>query len=253
MFQSKAETPGQGTMHSWNTRSGYRIIQVLAGRSNVFVITNDQCTLLVDTSPKYKRTTLKNWLAQLKIEHIDYCIVTHTHFDHAANAGWIKSTYGARLIVHSSEAEILRTGKNVFPYGTNAFTKALINILGRQIESRFNFDPCQSDITVDSHYDLRSLGFNAYIMHTPEHSFGCISIVIDNEIAIVGDAMFGIFKWSVFPPFADDVKEMIRSWGKLLETGCTTFLPSHGTENGKELLQKCYNKEKIMLNKNGSS
>jgi glyoxylase-like metal-dependent hydrolase (beta-lactamase superfamily II) len=61
----------------------------------------------------------------------------------------------------------------------------------------------------------------------------------------VGDAMFGVFWWSVFPPFADDVPIMIRSWGKLLNTGSKLFLPGHGTENSRELLEKQYNKYKL--------
>ncbi|UTB31789.1 MAG: hypothetical protein NKF70_09735 [Methanobacterium sp. ERen5] len=50
-----------------------------------------------------------------------------------------------------------------------------------------------------------------------------MSIIIDNKIAIVGDAMFGIFGNSIYPPFADNPKIMIESWGKLLDTGCSSF------------------------------
>jgi glyoxylase-like metal-dependent hydrolase (beta-lactamase superfamily II) len=82
------------------------------------------------------------------------------------------------------------------------------------------------------------MGFNAYILHTPGHSSGSVSIIVDDEIALVGDTMFGIFPWSVFPPFADDVKQMTESWGKLLETNCRLFLPGHGTANKRSLVQK---------------
>jgi hypothetical protein len=57
--------------------------------------------------------------------------------------------------------------------------------------------------------------------------------------------MFGVFNWSVFPPFAADVPTMIRSWGELLETGCNTFLPGHGTKNSRKLLKKQYNKYRL--------
>ena len=67
-------------------------------------------------------------------------------------------------------------------------------------------------------------------------------MIVDNEIAIVGDAMLRFFKNSVFPPFADDIKEMIKSWGKLLKTECNLFLPGHGKEIKRELLQREYNK-----------
>jgi hypothetical protein len=67
---------------------------------------------------------------------------------------------------------------------------------------------------------------------------------VDNEIAIVGDCMFGVFKSSVFPPVAEDPKEMIKSWGKLLETGCQVFIPSHGSADKRLLVQKEYDKRK---------
>jgi glyoxylase-like metal-dependent hydrolase (beta-lactamase superfamily II) len=62
-------------------------------------------------------------------------------------------------------------------------------------------------------------------------------LVVDDEIAIVGDCMFGVFKSSIFPPVAEDPDEMIRSWGKLLETNCSIFLPSHGSANDRSLVQ----------------
>jgi hypothetical protein len=56
-----------------------------------------------------------------------------------------------------------------------------------------------------------------------------MSLIVDNEIALVGDVMFGVFNWSVFPPFADDVPTLEKSWGKLAKSGCKMYLPGHGT------------------------
>jgi hydroxyacylglutathione hydrolase len=69
-----------------------------------------------------------------------------------------------------------------------------------------------------------------------------MSVVIDDEVAIVGDTMFGVFKWSVFPPYAEDILQMIHSWGRLLDTNCSVFIPSHGTENKRSLVQREYTK-----------
>ena len=32
----------------------------------------------------------------------------------------------------------------------------------------------------------------------------------------------------VFPPFADDEEELLRSWRALCDTGCRYFYPGHG-------------------------
>jgi glyoxylase-like metal-dependent hydrolase (beta-lactamase superfamily II) len=98
----------------------------------------------------------------------------------------------------------------------------------------------EGNLLVEEQYDLNPLGFNAYIMHTPGHTVGSISVIVDHEIAIVGDAMFGVFRNSVFPPFISDTQAMVRSWKKLLDTGCEIYLPSHGREIPRELLHKEY-------------
>ena len=95
---------------------------------------------------------------------------------------------------------------------------------------------------VDQYLNLQDFGFNGYILHTPGHSPGSQSIIVDNEIALVGDAMFGVFPGSIFPPFADNEEELITSWGKLIQTGCRLFLPSHGTADKSDLLKIEYQK-----------
>lgn len=45
------------------------------------------------------------------------------------------------------------------------------------------------------------------------HSADSISNIIKNEIAIVGDVMFGFFRNSVFPSFSVNIEKMINIWG----------------------------------------
>jgi hypothetical protein len=66
---------------------------------------------------------------------------------------------------------------------------------------------------------------------------GSISLIIDDEIAAVGDAMVGTLPGKIYPPFADDVPELIRSWEILLNTGCGTFLPAHGSAKRRQLVE----------------
>jgi hydroxyacylglutathione hydrolase len=229
-------------MQTWKTKSGYNIVQVLSGRSNVFLLSNDKTNILIDTSVSRLWNTLQKQLNKLGISHIDYLILTHAHFDHAGNACKIKEKYRTSVIVQKNEAMYLTTGNNILPKGTTLLTRPIVNILGRRLFTRLKYEPCKYDLLVDSLFDLRDFGFNAYLLHTPGHTIGSMSVIIDNEIAIVGDTLFGIFKWSVFPPYAQDVKQMIHSWGKLLETNCSVFIPSHGFANSRQLVQRDYNK-----------
>jgi glyoxylase-like metal-dependent hydrolase (beta-lactamase superfamily II) len=229
-------------MRYWNTPGGYKITRIIFGRSNVFLLTNGEKNILIDTSHKYMWKRLEKKLKYFKVDIIDYLILTHTHYDHAENSRKIKEKYNARIIVHKNEASCLTNGENILPNGTNAVTKLIIRLFGKQLLSKVSYEPCKYDYLVDNVFDLKDFGFNAYIMHTPGHTNGSMSIIIDDNVAIVGDTMFGVFKWSVFPPFADNIIRMIESWGKLLATGCQVFIPSHGSANSRPLVQKEYNK-----------
>jgi glyoxylase-like metal-dependent hydrolase (beta-lactamase superfamily II) len=105
----------------------------------------------------------------------------------------------------------------------------------------FHVEGVKADITFGERYDFTEFGLNAYVLHTPGHSAGSCSVVIDGEIALAGDTIDGM-KWTVFPTWGDDPAGIVRSWGKLLRTGCHTFHPAHGFPVSRVQLEKEYGK-----------
>jgi hydroxyacylglutathione hydrolase len=231
-------------MKTWKTKSGQRIIRVLSGRSNVFLVSNGEKNMLVDTSVNRNWMKLKKRLDYLQVNEIHCLVLTHAHFDHVDNAYRIKERYKSLVFIHKNEAINIISGSTEIPEGTNLFTRFMTKQLAPVIAPVVRCKPCQPDVQVDAICDLKDHGFHAYIMHTPGHSSGSMSVIVDDEMAIVGDAMFGVFKGSVFPPFAANIVLMVKSWGKLLDTNCSVFLPSHGSANSRELVQKEFNKWK---------
>ncbi len=235
-------------MKHWITKNGMKIYRIVFGRSNVFLLSNGIRNILIDTGVKRCLGRVSSGINAIGQNSCDYIVLTHSHHDHAANAASISKQYNAKIILHKSETELLEKGISKLPKGTIPVTKFLVDNFENKVSSKFAFDPKKCDIAVDRYYDLNELGFRAYIMHTPGHTKGSISIIVDGEIAIVGDAMFGIFKGSIFPPYADDVSGMVKSWGRLVDTGCKLFLPAHGSANTRELVTNQYNKYKKRLN-----
>lgn len=229
-------------MKFWTTKNGYQVTRLLGGRSNVFFVTNGKVNLVVDTSIGSMRKKLLCQIRQKNISHIDFLLLTHAHFDHAANAAYLKQLFNPKVLIHETESPYLKYGESIKTGGTNWFSRLIINIGNRHL-NWLKYDPCDFDFTVGQMFDLSKFGFDAFILHTPGHTKGSVSLVVDNEIAIVGDCMFGIFKSTVLPPFVEDVPEMVRSWGKLLETGCRIFLPSHGEEKTRDQLLVEYTKK----------
>jgi len=227
-------------MTRWETRSCDAVRQVLGGRSNVFLLTSGSARILVDTGRRNRWPDLQDRLAGAGVERLDALVLTHAHFDHAENARRLRDAYGATVIVHESESGFLERGDAPLPAGSVLPTRLFFRGLRSALQRRVRYDGCPADVTVGDRLDLASLGVNAYVLHTPGHCRGAVSVVLDDEIALVGDAMVNAGPWSVFPPFADDIGQLLDSWRRLLETGCRIFLPGHGTAIGRALLEQRY-------------
>ncbi len=226
-------------MKKWTTTGGCTIYQVNEGRSNSYLVLDDDVSILIDTGLENSKTGLIKKLDHLLGERsLSYLVLTHTHFDHVGNAAMLKETYKAKVIVQESESENLKRGKTLIPQGTNPLTRFLVKI-GRTIKQFNEYSPVEPDYLAGEKHFLTP---KCYLIHTPGHSKGSMSLIVNDEVALVGDAMVGIFWWSIFPAFADDVPSMITSWNKLLKTGCNIFLPGHGTPDSRKLLEKQYRK-----------
>lgn len=101
-------------MKTWQTGNGVIVRQLLGGRSNSFLIQDRNHNAIVDTGRRYGLKSLLNRIHEADTRTIDYLILTHTHFDHAENAAYLKEHFGLRIIVHQSEAELLKKRKKSY-------------------------------------------------------------------------------------------------------------------------------------------
>jgi glyoxylase-like metal-dependent hydrolase (beta-lactamase superfamily II) len=206
------------------------------GTGNSFLIKTSNNNLLIDTGSKWFRKKLvRNIKKVLGCSKIDFLILTHTHFDHCQNAAFIRREFGGKIVVGKNEEMFTKLGYSPIPKGSNVFTKVLSKIGGRIGRKWFGYEPFECDVYVDD--DLQ-LAKNIVVSPTPGHSKGSISVIIDGNVGVVGDNLFGVFPNNVFPPFVDDPVEMIRTWEKLVKTGCELFLPGHGGSISISLLIK---------------
>jgi hydroxyacylglutathione hydrolase len=227
-------------MRIWITRGGCRITRVLFGRSNVFLLSNGKSRLLVDTGWKGDGKMLAKRL--MRAGSPDAVILTHTHFDHAGNAGILKEQFAPRFIVQELEKDFLESGDSPLPKGTRPWTRLIYSIGAERKQHWFHVQGVKADIAFGDRYDLSAFCFNGFVLHTPGHSAGSSCIVVDNEFALVGDTLIGVIPGSAFPPWGNDPAEIILSWKKLLFTGCQTFLPAHGFAISRQRLEKEYNR-----------
>jgi len=225
-------------MLNWKTQNGYIIKLIKAGITNCYLIEYENTCILVDTGQKRAYAKLQAFLnGNLRNLNLNYILQTHTHYDHAGNTKKIRDKFHARVIVHEKEAECLSKGFTTLPKGTNIVTKIISNSGNRYASWIGEYENVEPNITVNSDY-LIDENPTLQIIETPGHTAGSVSLIIDNEIALVGDTLFGIVPQKAFPPFADNKIDLFKSWEKLLTTNCRLFLPAHGKALTREIMKK---------------
>lgn len=223
-------------LNNWNT-TNTKIILILNGRSNVYLIKSKNESAIVDMGNGKKNQKLINYLEKDKTHKVKYIVLTHTHFDHAGGAFALKNRLNAKTVVNANEANNLEKGFTPIPRGTNPFTEVIF-FVGSKLKKLGKYPPCAADIIVKNAQSIKLGNAHCQLISTPGHSAGSMSIVVDNEIALVGDTLFSKIPGTITPPFADDKQQMLSSWQGLLNTGCSLFLPGHGRAISRDRFSK---------------
>ena len=234
-------------MKSWTTQQGSTITRVLSGAGNAYFIRTDPFLMLVDTGTKSSFKQLTKNLDSLLGAHErpEALVLTHSHYDHCQNAARLKETYQCKIVMGAEEASYSTQGFTPLPGGTFWLTHWL-TVFGNKIgPSKFGYEAFTPDLLIRDDQPVDEKAPNIRAIKTQGHTRGSISLIIDQEVAIVGDAMFGIFGNSIYPPFADDKQAIATSWSKLFQTGCRMYLPGHGRPIHRELLQKKIDNQSI--------
>lgn len=220
----------------------YTVIHVPMGHSNSYLIISGGKGLLVDAGCQGKIKNVQTALEQNNLMFTDIILVilTHTHYDHTGCLAEIKKLSGAKVLVHASEKGYLEKGLTPFPEGTMWFSKIISEIGNILMVSKSKYQPVNPDIVVKGDYDLGKYIPGAKVISTPGHTAGSISLVIRDEAALVGDTLFSVMPWSAFPPYANDIPELLKSWKILIASGCRTFYPGHGKPITFQKLKSSY-------------
>jgi len=210
--------------------NNFNIIKV--GVTNCYLLKSASRNILIDTGYKGKTNIILDFLKNNNIppKKIKLIILTHAHYDHIGNASEIKRITGAKILIHKEDIPLLGSGV------TDSQSTKPLNIWGKILLGKISsidtkFSCFQPDIIIDSEYDLSDYGINARIVHTPGHSNGSISVILNSGTAFIGDlAMNGLpLRIGAGEPiFGDNLKEIYTSWRKLIEIGVEDLYPAHG-------------------------
>jgi glyoxylase-like metal-dependent hydrolase (beta-lactamase superfamily II) len=198
--------------------------------SNCFLVESTK-KMLVDTgSPGEGKKNIRE-LRKLGVELSDLSLILHTHghSDHCGSTAELIRNHKIPTAIHAGDRAMIENGKNGTIKTRGLFAKILKPIVD------VPFPAFRADIFLDDCTDLCDFGINGKIHSTTGHTPGSVSLVFDNQEAIIGDLLMGGYIGGTFFPhlpdyhyFIDDMEEVHRSIQKILEFESDKFYVGHG-------------------------
>jgi len=225
-----------------NNTSSHTVHIVKLGWTRCFLL---KCTggyLLIDTYYPGHYPQFEKKLARLGIavSEIKYLFLTHHHDDHAGFAAELVRRTGCRVIAHRNAVPALEEGKsegNIKPVNRRIKIVFFFYMLFYMLfHKKFKFPLLaltERDILIEGDNDsfLKGIGIDGVILHTPGHTGGCISVLLSDGSAFVGDVAMNFLRWTGVghrPIGIEDINTVYESWRKLRERGARIIYPAHG-------------------------
>jgi glyoxylase-like metal-dependent hydrolase (beta-lactamase superfamily II) len=133
--------------------------------------------------------------------------------DHMGLLAYAKEIAGAELLSHQSLAEKLTNGEIEDPVAYTSFGHFLNFMTGIvELTGGTAVEGVTPDILVEDSFDLAEYGISGQVIHTPGHSLGSVSIILDNGETLVGDMVRDEGDGIIGPGmFCEDKETLIKS------------------------------------------
>lgn len=216
------------------------------GMINCFLVKGRHRHILVDTGVPGSHNKILRQLRKFNIrpDDIGLIVITHGHIDHFGSAAEFKEILNVPVLIHESDQVALLTGKSI-PETLKPNYKIWDVVLKPKLLND-SANICTPDILLkgDEEFELSEMGIDGKIIHTPGHTPGSISILMNDGNAIIMDlASSGILLGGIIfnsrmkhPPFHDNLEEVKKSINKVLSYNTHTFYIGHGNRVSRQSL-----------------
>jgi glyoxylase-like metal-dependent hydrolase (beta-lactamase superfamily II) len=190
-------------------------------------------TILVDAGTRGSGRRILRALEGLGVKprSVQLILVTHGHVDHCGGVRELAAVLKCPVAIHAGDAEVLRTGIQPALSAVGPFLRLALKLAGGRRGSRPSLPPFEPEVVFKRTLDLSAYGVAGTVEPTPGHTPGSVSVFLDSGEAIIGDLLRGSASSPATPryPFvAEDLVEVRRSIGRLLDRKPAKIWTSHG-------------------------
>ena len=221
------------------------IIRIKLSFSNAYLV-KDKKSILVDTGAPNQADQILAAVQKAGVDPKDIALIVHTHghFDHAGSTAELKRRLGIPVAVHINDAFMLREGRNGEIKPRNFEARVIKMVVPN------SFETCEPDILLEEEMTLTDFGINGKVFFTPGHTKGSMSVLFENNEAIIGDMMMGgVMVGALFGTrpnyhyFIDNLDDLHASMKKIVEWKPSKFYVGHGGPLGYEDVIDRFSKE----------
>lgn len=211
-------------------------------RYNCYLIKEDGIIMVDAGIPKGGKKLLK-MLNSLSINPRDVSLLflTHGHVDHVCSANEFKNLTGCKVAINYREKDWLERGHVIIPPGINLWGR-VVSAMSTVIIPFMKFTGTPVDVTLeDDEYSLEPYGIHGRIIHTPGHTSGSMSLLLDTGDAFVGDLAVNGLPLRIgpgMPEVGEDANTIKDNWRLLLSMGVKRIYPAHGKPFSADILKR---------------
>jgi hydroxyacylglutathione hydrolase len=166
-----------------------------------------------------------------ELREVRLAIITHPHIDHCAGLAPLRRLAGFEVGCHPLAMPALAEGGRRVSPGLTPRGK-LMELAGRLLLPWVRLHGVSADLALEDGADLHTFGLPGRVLHTPGHTDDCISVLLDDGTAFVGDLVSGPelgVRHPLPPAMAVGLSSVFASWRNLLDAGARIIYPAHGT------------------------
>lgn len=196
--------------------------------ANIYLVETGNGVVIVDSGFSRAAHEVLRTIDQLGHTPGDVRLIflTHAHIDHVGSAAELRRRTGAPIVLHRADVGKARAGKHNLPNGRG--------IGGKILEYAFNgtglrmpYAAFEPDILLQEGQTLNEFGLNGRVIHTPGHTLGSLSLLLDDGAMVIGDAIINQVRVGM-PMYGEDIELAYDSLRKIHALRPRILYSGHG-------------------------